>query len=180
MADAVGFIAVRQLLQLSRPLSADPDAAIVVPPVPDGVVVRPFVPGQDEDEWLRVNAAAFAHHPEQGRWTRADLDAREHEPWFDPAGFFLAERVDDHRVVGFHWTKIEGGVGEVYVVGIDPDAQGGGLGKLLLLTGLAYLQRRGCGVVDLYVEADNVAARRLYERQGFEVAVTDTQYRLNP
>jgi len=177
LADRFGFVAVRSLLMMSRPL-----AGIAAPGQPPaGIRIRTFVPGRDEDGWLAVNAAAFAHHPEQGRWTRADVAAREAEDWFDPAGFFLAETTGvPARVVGFHWTKIDGGVGEVYVVGIDPSAQGGGLGKVLLLTGLQYLSSRGCSVVDLYVESDNTAARGLYERQGFAVQVTDTVYRHEP
>ena len=174
LADRIGFVAVRSLLQMSRGLD---DVAEPADP-PAGMRIRTFVPGQDEDAWLAVNAAAFAHHPEQGRWTPADLAAREAERWFDPAGFFLAETVTTPvRVVGFHWTKTEDGAGEVYVVGIDPSAQGGGLGKILLLTGLRYLKARGCTVVDLYVEADNTAARALYERQAFAVHVTHTMYR---
>jgi len=177
LADRLGFVAVRSLLQMSRRLEGI--AAPADPPA--GIRIRTFVPGRDEDAWLAVNAAAFAHHLEQGRWTRADLAAREAEDWFDPAGFFLAETVTTPaRLVGFHWTKIEGRAGEVYVVGIDPSAQGGGLGKILLLTGLRYLKSRGCAVVDLYVEADNTAARGFYERQGFAVHVTDTMYRREP
>lgn len=177
LADRLGFVAVRSLLQMSRRLEGI--AAPADPPA--GIRIRTFVPGRDEDAWLAVNAAALAHHPEQGRWTRSDLAAREAEGWFDPAGFFLAETATTPaRVVGFHWTKIDDGVGEVYVVGIDPSAQGGGLGKVLLLTGLQYLRSRGCSVVDLYVESDNSAARGLYERQGFAVHVTDTMYRREP
>lgn len=174
LADRLGFVAVRSLLQMSRPLEGI--AAPADPPA--GIRIRTFLPGRDEDGWLAVNSAAFAHHPEQGRWTRADLAAREAEDWFDPTGFFLAETTGTpQRVVGFHWTKIDGGVGEVYIVGIDPSVQGSGLGKVLLQTGLAHLRSRGCLVVDLYVEADNSAARALYERQGFGVQVTDTMYR---
>jgi mycothiol synthase len=178
-AGHAGFEPVRRLLRLSRPID---DRQPLTPPgpAPDGMRIRTFVPGQDEAAWLRVNAAAFAAHPEQGRWTGADLADREIEGWFDPAGFFLAETTAEHRVVGFHWTKQDGGVGEVYVLGIDPSAQGSGLGRVLLRTGLAYLRSRGCSVVDLYVEADNVAARHLYEREGFAVHVTDTMYRRNP
>jgi mycothiol synthase len=123
-----------------------------------------------------VNAAAFALHPEQGRWSAADLRAREREAWFDPAGFFLARRAG--RVIGFHWTKIHpDGAGEVYVLGIDPDAQGGGLGAALLTIGLDYLRRRGCPRVLLYVDDSNTAAMGLYQRYGFTSADRDVQWR---
>jgi mycothiol synthase len=144
----------------------------------DGTLVRTFRVGEDEDAWLAVNAEAFAHHPEQGRMTRADLDERMSQPWFDPAGFFVAER--GGRLVGFHWTKVhgsrvtDGAYGEVYVVGVSPSAQGGGLGRRLTLTGLHHLAARGLGQVLLYVEADNAPAVAVYQRLGFIHAAADT------
>ena len=109
--------------------------------------------------------------------TRADLARRMSEPWFDPDGFFLAEA--DGRLVGFHWTKVHGGgIGEVYVLGIDPAAQGRGLGRLLTLTGLHYLRDRGLDCVLLYVESDNPAAVAVYERLGFAVVASDVLYRI--
>ena len=170
-----GFRPVRVLHQLRR------DLAEPVPDVPtaDGVVVRDFVPGRDDEEWLAVNAAAFATHPEQGRWTRADLSARESEPWFDPHGFLVAER--DGRMLGFHWTKVHpDGDGEVYVLGVHPDAQGLHLGPALLARGMRRLAERGCPRVLLYVDDDNAGAMRLYERFGFEHSDTDTQWVARP
>src|SRR5205814_7416943 len=121
---------------------------------------RSFRPGRDEDAWIEVNAAAFANHPEQSRVVRADLEARMAEPWFDPAGFLLAERAGE--LLGFHWTKVHGdGLGEVYVLGIAPAAQGLGLGPALLVRGLRYLADRGCPTVLLYVDGDNDAAMQL-------------------
>jgi mycothiol synthase len=102
LASAAGFERVRALWQMRRSLQARLDR----PEVPDGITIRTFAVGRDEDPWLAVNHAAFARHPEQGAWTRADLELREREPWFDPDGFFLAER--DGKVVGFHWTKVHG------------------------------------------------------------------------
>jgi mycothiol synthase len=177
-ARARGFTRARALWQMRRPLGAPdlPDA-----PFPAGVTVRTFVPGKDEEAWLEVNARAFAHHPEQGAWTRADLDLRVAEPWFDPDGFFLAER--DGQLAGFHWTKVhpEGpdGVpeGEVYVVGVDPGRQGGGLGRALTIVGLHYLRDRGLGHVMLYVDEDNTAATRMYSAMGFSRWNTDVMYR---
>ena len=143
--------------------------------LPEGVHLRAFVPGRDEDALLAVNARAFAHHPEQGGWTARDLAAREAEDWFEPAGVLLAER--DGRLLGFHWTKLHPGqIGEVYVLAVDPDAQGLHLGRALLDAGLDHLAARGTRAVILYVDADNTKAVRLYEKSGFVTDDTDTQW----
>ncbi|MGW0699395.1 mycothiol synthase [Streptomyces sp. NPDC002867] len=174
MAQVLGLTLFRELRQLRRPLSPQ---SIPEPTYPPGVTVRTFVPGQDDAEWLAVNAAAFAHHPEQGSLTQRDLDDRKAEPWFDPKGFFLAER--EGRIVGFHWTKVhaEEQLGEVYVVGISPDAQGGGLGRALTATGLRHLAAQGLPTAMLYVDADNLAALRVYEQLGFVTHEVDLMYR---
>ena len=146
------------------------------PPLTSDVTVRAFVPGVDDDAWLAVNAAAFATHAEQGKWTHADLAARLAEPWFDPAGFLLADRGGE--LLGYHWTKIHPDqLGEVYVLGVAPAAQGLGLGRALLVRGLRYLAERGCRAVLLYVDGDNAAAIALYERSGFSRDDVDVQWR---
>jgi mycothiol synthase len=174
-AAARGWTAVRTLWQLRRPLTGEiPDA-----PLPDGVTLRPFVPGQDEDAWVAVNARAFAHHPEQGAWTAREVRQREAEPWFDPAGFLLAVR-DDGSLAGFHWTKVHPGpppIGEVYVLGVDPSAQGMRLGPALTVAGLRHLRERGLADVMLYVDDDNPAAVRMYQRLGFTEWDADVQFR---
>ncbi|MFF2061645.1 mycothiol synthase [Streptomyces sp. NPDC058200] len=174
LAQVLGLTLFRELRQLRRPLKP---AAITEPVLPAGVTVRTFVPGQDDSAWLAVNAAAFAHHPEQGTLTQRDLDDRKAEPWFDPKGFFLAERAGE--LIGFHWTKVhaEEQLGEVYVVGISPDAQGGGLGKALTAIGLRHLASQGLPTAMLYVDADNTAAVTVYERLGFSTHEVDLMYR---
>ena len=175
LARTAGFERFRALWQMRRSLGEPLDQ----PALPAGRTLRTFVPGQDEDEWLKLNGRAFAKHPEQGGWTRHDLDLREREPWFDPAGFFIAER--DGRMTGFHWTKVHGpDLGEVYVVGVDPDEQGSGLGRALTLAGLRHLRDLGVGQAMLYVDEDNVPAIRLYEGLGFTRATVDAMYRRAP
>ena len=174
LATALGLRPVRVLHLMSRPL-ADPLPPVALPP---GTALRPFVVGQDEQAWTALNARAFASHPEQGRWGVEEVLLREREPWFDPAGFLLAER--DGALVAFHWTKVEGGVGEVYVVGVDPSAQGGGLGRAVVLAGLHHLQDRGLPTVVLYVDDDNTGARRLYEGLGFVTASRDVRWATAP
>jgi mycothiol synthase len=171
-----GLRPVRTMLQLRATL-----AEVADQPLPTGVRIRPFVPGQDDAAWLAVNARAFAAHPEQGRWTQHDLELRLHADWFDPAGFLLA--VSDGRILGYHWTKmhteLDPPLGEVYVLGVDPDAQGLRLGSALLAAGLRHLLARGLHTVLLYVEQDNPAAVRLYRRAGFDTHATDLQYVLS-
>ena len=174
LAQVLGLTLFRELRQMRRPLT---DLNLPEPVLPPDVTVRTFVPGQDDGAWLAVNAAAFAHHPEQGSLTQRDLDARKSEPWFDPAGFFLAFRGDE--LIGFHWTKVhaEEGLGEVYVLGVRPGAQGGGLGKALTTIGLRHLERQAVPSAMLYVDADNKAAVSVYERLGFSTYETDLMYR---
>jgi mycothiol synthase len=176
-AAATQMPVVRELWQMRlEPLTGGRDV-----PLPAGVTLRTFVPGQDEDEWRRVNSRAFAYHPEQGRMTSADLRAREQEAWFDPAGFLLAER--DGHLLGSVWTKVHPAgahgpdpVGEIYVVGVDPDAQGLGLGRALTAAGLNHLAGRGLTAAILYTEADNEVAIRTYRRAGFERSSSDVMF----
>ncbi|MER5942084.1 mycothiol synthase [Streptomyces sp. NPDC001928] len=174
LSQVLGLTLFRELRQMRRPLA---DLNLPDPVLPEGVTVRTFVPGQDDAAWLAVNAAAFAHHPEQGSLAQRDLDDRKAEAWFDPAGFFLAER--DGELIGFHWTKVhaEEGLGEVYVLGVRPGAQGGGLGKALTTIGLRHLAAQGLPTAMLYVDADNKAAVSVYERLGFTTYETDLMYR---
>ena len=171
LAKTTGMTRQRELLIMERGL----DEELPEPVVPGGVEIRTFLPGQDEQEWLRVNAAAFAHHPEQALINREDLADRMAEPWFDPKGFFVATIED--TIVGFHWTKQhQDQLGEVYVLGVAPSAAGRGLGKALLVTGLRSLQERGNTRVQLYVEADHRAAIELYLNYGFATVNRDVMY----
>jgi len=175
LAARAGLTVQRELWQLARDL---PPAQPVPPPpaAPDGVVVRPFVVGQDDDAWLAVNARAFAEHPEQGRMTAADLSARQHEPWFRADDLLLAEH--DGRLLAFAWMKVEPGddTGELYVIGVDPAAQGSGLGRFLTALTLDHLAARGLRRALLYTEATNAAAVRTYAAAGFRRSRTDVQY----
>ncbi|MGI3779863.1 MAG: mycothiol synthase [Janthinobacterium lividum] len=196
LAASSGLAPARTLLVMRRLLTDLPE-----PVLPAGTTIAPFRVGSDEQAWLTVNTRAFAHHPEQGSIDAEDLAERMREPWFDASGFFLArgsgsanERNPTGGVggrpssggsatplLGFHWTKQhdalgEAGLGEVYVLGVDPDAQGRGLAKALLLTGLAHLRDAGDEVVELYVEADQPGPVGLYRSYGFVDASRDVMY----
>jgi mycothiol synthase len=182
LAEQVGLHRDRELWMMRRPAGAGPlPASRRV----EGIAIGGLRVGKDEPDVVAVNARAFAWHPEQGAMTVDDVRRREQESWFDAEGFLLAREGSDGRLLGFHWTKIHpdgardgGPVGEVYVVGVDPDAQGRGLGGALTLAGLHHLAGRGLDEVILYVEADNVPAVATYRRLGFEVDATDVSFGL--
>lgn len=175
LARGAGMEMVRELLQMSAPL------APTEPPSHHGhgITVRAFEPGLDEDAWVALNARAFARHPEQGRMTAEDLRAREAEDWFDPSLLWLAYADDGEAPVASMWVKVLPGAddGEIYALGVDPDAQGRGLGGMLTRRAVAELARRGLRTATLYVEGDNEAALRTYRREGFRVVAVDVQYR---
>jgi mycothiol synthase len=175
-AATLGLVVVRELLQMRRPLTGLPPVT-----VPDGVRITTYSGPDDDAELLRVNNAAFAWHPEQSGWTAADIAERRSEPWFDPGGLFMAVDENTGKLLGFHWTKVHSGdLGEVYVVGVDPAAQGRRLGAVLTLIGLHHLAERlsesSKPTVMLYTEADNTAAVKTYEGLGFTVSNVDVAY----
>lgn len=168
LAERCGFARTRDLWVMRR------SAAVPLPDLPrSDLQVRGFRP-DDAESLLAVNAAAFAGHPEQGAMSADDLAVRMAEPWFDPDGLLVAEDPDG-GLLGFHWTKIaEPAVGEVYVVGVSPAAQGRGVGRLLTLAGLHHLLGRGVAEIELYVESDNAPAIAVYTGLGFTHAPADT------
>ena len=178
LAERTGFRAVRELWLMRRPADAP------LPPPRPGTTAHPlrtFRPGGDDAAFLALNAEAFASHPEQGALDQDGLLERTSQEWFDPAGFLVADSPSGAGLAGFHWTKVHRAadaeqppVGEVYVIGVAPVAQGSGLGRRLLAAGLEHLRERGVAEVVLYVEADNAAAVRLYESFGFSHAARDT------
>ncbi len=180
LAARLGFRIQRELAFMARPMSERPD----VPPVPEGVVLRAFRPGTDAAALLEVNNAAFEGHPENGGWDLDELHRRTAMSWFDPDGVLLAWRGD--RLLGFHWTKWHSHdseetpahepVGEVYILGVDPAAQGLGLGRVLLHAGLAHLYDRGARQAMLYVDCASSAAVALYESAGFTHAYREVCY----
>src|SRR6266511_2860729 len=187
---SLGFERYRVLWQMRRSLYAP----VPAPTLPDGVRIRPFQVGVDDEAWVALNAAAFADHPDQGRWTLRDLRIRLREPWFSAPGFLLAEREAGGELLGFHWTKVHGEVhihplpagaaphahepiGEVYVLGVSPKAAGTGLGVALTLAGLRHLRAQGLDQAMLYVDESNTRAVGLYQKLGFSRWSTDVCFR---
>ncbi|MCT1640236.1 mycothiol synthase [Dietzia cinnamea] len=193
LADGLGLARTRELLMMRRRAADGP--ALPDPRPAEGIETGTLAdaaseggrrwPGLDaRAEFLRVNNAAFSWHPEQGGWSREQLDERLAVDWVDPAAVFLAVDVTGPQptLAGFHWTKTvaEAGEpveGEVYVVAVDPAEQGRGLGGLLTAMGVAHLEGTvGAESVVLYVEGDNTPAIRTYERLGFVVEHRDVTY----
>lgn len=184
LALAAGLERVRELYRMSRPTRPGDGDEVELP---EPFRARAFVPGADDEAWVALNAAAFADHPEQGRMTVADLHDRMAQPWFEAAGLLLVEDASSGRLAAFHWTKVdptEGSgthvVGEVYALGVHPAYQGRGLARPLTRLGLAHLAHRGVTDVVLYVDGDNVAARRTYAAEGFTDAAVDVMYAAAP
>ena len=191
LANAGKVVLLRDLHLLQAPLTPIaehgpdvPDPASAPPPLPDGVTLRAFKPGEDEAGWLEINRAAFTELPDQANWTSEDLRARMSEPWFSAEDLIVAERTDGSELLGFHWTKVlpapadsdASPTGEVYVLAVAPWAQGIGLGRVLTVAGMQHLAERGCEAVNLFVDATNGPALTLYWSLGFEDLDRDLQY----
>jgi mycothiol synthase len=176
-AASAGFTLARELWQMRVALPLGEPVRW-----PAGVNVRTFEPDRDEVAWVAVNNRAFAADPDQSGWTVETLRQREAEPWFDPSGFLLA--VAGAGLAGFCWTKLHPAappaepacLGEIYVIGVDPDRHGMGLGRALVVAGLESLHERGATIGMLFVDSGNTAAVALYRKLGFDTTRVDRAY----
>ena len=156
---------MRHILKIHRSL-IDP-----LPTAKREYAIRTFNPTEDKNRWLALNNKIFANHPDQGNWALQDLENRMAENWFDPEGFFLA--VKGEEIVGFVWTKIHQDyvnkepVGELYVVGVDPDHTQQGIARAVSVAAINYLVSKGLKHSMLYVDADNEKGLALYTSLGF-------------
>jgi len=169
--DEGGFSVERRLHQLRRKLPAPTPSAI-----PDGMDLRPFVAGADEQDWLALNGSAFSGHPENGSWDAEMLRNRMEQDWFEPDALLMLWA--GPSLAGFCWTKmVDSGVGEIYVIAVDPPRQGAGLGRWLLLAGLQLLVvRYGANEVMLYVDSENGPAQSLYRSLEFGLDHVDRAF----
>lgn len=185
IAEKSGFVRVRTVIQMRRSLN-DP-----IPELPQQIAIRSFLPGIDNEEWIALNNRAFVDHPEQGNWTARDLEVRTKEDWFDPQGFLISD--ENGVMTGFCWTKIHGGhthkhshnedehdhdpIGEIYIMAINPDYSGKGIGRAVTIAGLRHMRYQGIFSAMLYVDADNETAIKLYKSLGFTEWGRDVLYR---
>ena len=175
LAADVGFAPTRHLHQMRRPL---PTGLAV------DVTTRPFEVGRRRGGVGRAQQPGLRRPPRAGRLDRrgACAGARPSRGSTPPGSSSTSATAGS---AAFCWTKLHadaGGtnIGEIYVIGVDPDFQGLGLGRQLTLAGLDAIAARGVDVGMLYVDADNAAAVTLYEQLGFTVARTDRAFRYEP
>lgn len=163
---AHGFSSNRTLFHMHVPLPIDEASA---------VEVERMQPDED-DVLVAVNSAAFSSHPEAASLDRAELSVLQSEPWFDRDGILFHR--NGQSVDAFCWTKVHpDGTGEIYRIGVVPGAQGGGLGKAMVLAGFGYLADvRGCTVGSLWVDDANTAAIRLYASLGMQEVARNREF----
>jgi mycothiol synthase len=163
-----------------------------IQPVTSKYPIRTFIPSLDNQAFLDLNNKVFANYPDQGGWSEDDLKVRVNESWFEDKGFFVAE--DMGELIGFCWTKIHGAhthshngsdddhgheaLGEIYVLAVNPNYKGQGIGRDLTITGLNYLKYQGLSNVMLYVGVENKPAFNLYKSLGFNEFGSDVMYRV--
>lgn len=165
LAKSINFLPGRSMQQMQVAL---PLATEIITSVPM-ITTQAFQVGIDDQQWLDVNNRAFLAHPEQGGWTTDIFQARQLEPWFNPSGFLL--HYINNKLAGFCWTKMHldtnPGLGEIYVIAVDPQYAGEGLGRALSVAGLRHLTNAGATTGMLFVDTANTRAVSMYNDLGF-------------
>jgi len=164
----LGFNFVRRFLQLKLEMARIDGLDVDQAALP----YRHFQRGE-EDKLTRIQNCSFA-----GTWGFNPNSVEEISYYANlsrcsPEDVMLA--CDGDKVIGYCWTRtiykagVNEGKGQIFMLGVDPDYRGRGVGKAMLLAGLLYLKEEGFQVAELTVDSENQAACTLYRSVGFEV-----------
>lgn len=173
-ASELGFTSFREVLLLESPLPVAPAGERA------GYRIRRFEQGRGDAALVAsLNNRAFAGHRENDAMRAADVEDLLSAPESTPSGVLIAERAEDGDPAGFCWTTVpRPGVGEIFLIGLVPEHQGSGVGSWLLRSGLNVLAaERGADMCQLWTDADNEAAVRLYRDHGFELRLANHEMR---
>ncbi len=173
----MGFTFIRRFLELRLDLSKTP--------LPDIGQVSPrcrSLQTGEEERLTQLQNRSFS-----GAWgynanTVEEIIYRIGLPNCSPEDIIMA--FDSDKPIGYCWTRINfqknkapsEGTGRIYMLGVDPDYRGRGLGRQLLLAGLSYLKSKGLRVVELTVDRENKVACALYKSVGFKLWTSSLWY----
>jgi mycothiol synthase len=175
-----GYAPVRWFFEMLRPTMDD----IVVPPLPEGLVLRPPRGEAEMRKLFDADVEAFADH-----WGGFDASEESYQQWlhdpdYDPELFVVAWAGDEvagavwnvilvHDNAAFGWKR-----GLLDSVHVRRPWRGRGLATALVGRSLALLHDRGMTSAVLGVDADNpLGALGLYRKAGFEVDQRSVSYR---
>jgi len=167
----MGFGCVRRFLEMSLDISE-----CTLPEMSDVFsVCRHLEPGEEEKLTFIQNRSfvdTWGYNPN----TKEEIGCRTQLPNCSPQNVLLMG--EEEHPIGYCWTKINSGgkkhtrnlTGHIHMLGVDPDHRGKGIGKQVLLAGIAYLQGEGIRLISLTVDEENKAACELYRSLGFEIS----------
>ena len=156
--------------------------------VSNGYAIRPFREG-DLSRLQEITADTFGpvsidRNMEQrlGPFGRGDWSTRKAAAIADdcaaqPEGVFVAEDPDG-RVVGYVTTRLSpvSRIGWIPNLAVDPDHQGHGLGRALLLHALDHFRRSGMQIAKIETLDQNPVGQALYPSLGFKEVARQIHY----
>jgi mycothiol synthase len=164
----LGFREVRYFLELRLPL-----AEIELPQHPPHPYSSCHLQLGEEEKFTQLQNRCFA-----GSWGY-NPNTIEEMTYFINLSHRSREDIiliyRGEKPVGYCWTEIDCGLtggerkGRIYMLGVEPDYRGKGIGKIALLAGLSRLKNKGVQAVELTVDSENEIALALYRSCGFRV-----------
>lgn len=170
LASHLGFKFIRHFHELKLDLNQ-----IQLPDLePSGYIIRSLGP-DEADRLTQIQNRAFADSWGFNPNTPAEIEYRINLSTCSPENIMMAYL--KNRPIGYCWTRImmeenpaAGGMkGEIHMLGVDPDFRKKGIGRNVLLAGLADLKSRGVTIVELTADGEDPAALGLYKSVGFQV-----------
>jgi len=160
----LGFSLIRRFLELRLDI-----ADVRWPDINQATLECRYLQRGEEDKLAQIQNRAFA-----GTWGYNPNTVEE---------ITYQTNRESHSLEEVVWTGVaceRGAVserkGRIFMLGVDPDYRGKGIGKRVLLVGLDSLKSKGLQVAELTVDSENKVAYALYQSIGFKVRTSSFWY----